>query len=206
MHRDRVTITHAAVIDAMAQRCRRYQSVVVPDAECLSCLCWFTLTGVRSRSRVVYKVISSMIQEDACVGHRARRGLRCINLDKSIVDAIDRLSPMIGTTFASNRRVSLRSVLNILNLRLDLCRSSIDVLSHVLDIILELAARILDLESPNALSEDLVHSERYRVSVKWYRCMCSGTYSSRVFCFDSGKKRKTWKKLVTLKTPKMMNV
>lgn len=36
--------------------------------------------------------------------------------------------------------------------------------------------------------------------------MYSVTYSSRVFCFDSGKNKKTWKKLVTLKTAKMMKV
>lgn len=62
----------------------------------------------------------------------------------------------VGNFYLSNHRVTLR--LNILDLCLDFRRRSVNVLLDILHIIFELAARVLDLESPDALSEDIVHS------------------------------------------------
>lgn len=70
-------------------------------------------------------------------------------------DQVRRLVPKKAVVVMKlqSHRVSLRSMLHPLNIR----RSSINVLSHLLDIILQPAVRVLDLERPNTLSEDLIH-------------------------------------------------
>lgn len=83
-----------------------------------------------------------------------------LDVKKPIVHAIHQQTAPRDIISTSDCRVSLRSVLNIFNLCLDLCCGSTDILSHIFHVILQFAACILDLESPNALSKDFVHSER----------------------------------------------